>query len=358
MRLTCHNCQLDIVDVVIACTSVLEHVSDLDKHACWLISDCESWFPSPGAERAGTSPMDQLDSLLHTRGQRIVYGGYKFLVRGRAAGSALRISRTRMLACVCRGCRPSRSSISWPAIELSMPYVRASKLIAVQNGDKHVARPRLVSAARPFRAHCLGGRLVDTTPQDSSLTSTDALQRNAAWLPGIACSLVDSALKRRAPKGLLERQGLYSSQRPLANPLIWFHAHTAGVCSKALVVVLNLAAVQSDQFTAPRTLHPRTASPYLSTSTYSAHTRNPCSSLSKLSRQHARLRASRNNFLLAACGIANLRNPREFTMQVSAFSAYRSFTAWWSSTTRKCSSSSAFAPRTRSHSCAARCPSA
>lgn len=54
------------------------------------------------------------------------------------------------------------------------------------------------------------------------------VQKNLGWIPGILGSFAGAALRRQAPAGFVEQQGLYTTPRPAANPLIWFHANTAG----------------------------------------------------------------------------------------------------------------------------------
>lgn len=57
------------------------------------------------------------------------------------------------------------------------------------------------------------------------------VQRNILWLPASLCQLARSAVRREVPCGFLERQGLYEKQRPAKNPLMWFHANSAGAIS-------------------------------------------------------------------------------------------------------------------------------
>jgi 3-deoxy-D-manno-octulosonic-acid transferase len=54
------------------------------------------------------------------------------------------------------------------------------------------------------------------------------MQRNLLWLPASLCQLARSVVRREIPCGFLERQGLYEKQRPAKNPLMWFHANSAG----------------------------------------------------------------------------------------------------------------------------------
>lgn len=55
------------------------------------------------------------------------------------------------------------------------------------------------------------------------------LQRNVLWIPSSLIRLAGALVRRELPRGFLERQGLYQATRPLKNPLLWFHANSAGV---------------------------------------------------------------------------------------------------------------------------------
>ena len=69
------------------------------------------------------------------------------------------------------------------------------------------------------------------------LTTFISLQKNVRWLPDLVGKVLGAAVRRQPPTGLLEEQGLYTTQRPLANPLIWFHANTSGVYHPMLLVI-------------------------------------------------------------------------------------------------------------------------
>jgi hypothetical protein len=62
------------------------------------------------------------------------------------------------------------------------------------------------------------------------------MQKNITWIPSILGSVFKAGVSRRLPIGLLEKQGLYTGQRPEASPLIWFHANTSGTILLTIII--------------------------------------------------------------------------------------------------------------------------
>lgn len=184
------------------------------------------------------------EDLLPVVQQRITFGMYKLRVRSNscvAQGLARRLHRMDLAIAASPTCKPAVLAAlacrGTTAIEaFSWPCFPAFALVHGIGFRCRGPAPRM-RACPTRRQECL--RLIHPL-----LTSTaPLLQRNVVWLPSMAGSLVAAAAQRKWPTGLLQRNGLYADHRPLSNPLIWFHTHSAGVCPLAHVMCAFCSAL-------------------------------------------------------------------------------------------------------------------
>lgn len=145
---------------------------------------------------------------------RVAYGTYRFTVR-----SAYYFVQCNFL------------------LRAGCPSSEVSYQIASDNGGQ--LRPLDVPSSRVLREAGWLFPCLRMTPQVvvalsprkrpvNRVESKRGVQRNLIWLPASLCLLARSAVRREIPYGFLERQGFYEKQRPAKNPLMWFHANSAG----------------------------------------------------------------------------------------------------------------------------------
>eukprot|EP00892_Ulva_mutabilis_P000387 jgi/Ulvmu1/10349/UM061_0032.1 len=76
-----------------------------------------------------------------------------------------------------------------------------------------------------------------TSPGERAVYGAYRFLRNVLWIPSSLIRLAGALVRRELPRGFLERQGLYQATRPLKNPLLWFHANSAGECVFCLPLI-------------------------------------------------------------------------------------------------------------------------